>query len=82
MPVLVPLHLGQAQNGELTLAAMVVSLLAVVGAPSDRAELGRGVLFEAGRHDGVELLVLPTMGHHFIGVRAIIVAFQAMKVAA
>lgn len=82
MPVFVSLHLGQAQNGELALAAMVMSLFAVMGTPSDRAKLGRGVLLEAGRHDGVELLVLPSMGHHFVGVGAVVVAFQAMKVAA
>ena len=51
MPILVGLHLREAEDGVLALAAVVVGLLAVVGAPGDGAVLGGRVLFKAGGHD-------------------------------
>lgn len=79
MPVLVRLHLRQAQDGVLTLPAVVVRLLAVVAAPRGGAELGGGELLEAGGHDGVQLLVLASMSHHLVGVRAEVVALEAVE---
>ena len=61
---------------------MVVSLLAVVPAPVDEAELGRRELLEAGRVDGVHLLMLASVCHDLVGVRAVVVALQAVEVAA
>lgn len=81
MPVLVGLHLAEAEDGVLALPAVVVGLLAVVAAPAHRAELGGRELLEAGGHDGVELLVLPAVGHHLVGVRAVVVALEAVEVA-
>ncbi len=43
--------------------------------------LGGGVLLEAGGHDAVELLVLAPVCHHLVGVRAVVVALQAVEVA-
>ena len=80
MPVLVGLHLRESQHRVLTLLAVVVSLLPVVRAPAGVAELGGRVLLEAGGHDGVQLLVLPPVGHHLVGVGAVIVALEAVKV--
>jgi hypothetical protein len=82
MSILVSLHLGEAEDGVLTLCAMVVGLLAVVAAAVDEADLRGRVLLESGRVDRVKLLVLPTMGDHLVGVGAIVVAFQTVKVAA
>ena len=59
MSVLVGFHLGQAEHCVLALPAVVVRLLAVVGAVGDVAHLGGGVLLEARRDDRVQLLVLP-----------------------
>lgn len=81
MPVLVSFHLGQAQDCILTLAAMVMGLFAIVSASRDWTELGWGVLLKSSGHDRVQLLVLPSMSHHFIGVRAMIIALQAMEMA-
>jgi hypothetical protein len=80
--VLVSFHLGQAENGVLALGAVVVGLLAVVAATVDEAELGRGELLESGGVDGVHLLVLPSMGHDLVGVGAVVVALEAVEVAA
>lgn len=80
VPELVRLHLAEPQHGVLALAAVVVRLLAVVRAPRHRAELRRRELLEAGGHDGVELLVLPPVGHHLVGVRAVVVALEAVEV--
>jgi len=82
MAIFVAFHLRESQNGVLTLGAVVVGLFSVVGASPYRTELRGRVFFEARRHDGVQLLVLPTVGYHFVGVRAIVVTFQTMKVAA
>ena len=82
MSKLVSFHLGQAQDSVLTLAAVVVGLLAVVAATADQAELGRGVLLESGGVDRVQLLVLASVGHDLVRVGAVVVALQAMKVAA
>jgi hypothetical protein len=43
--------------------------------------LGGGVLFEASGHDAVELLMLAPVCHHLVGVRAVVVALQAVEVA-
>ena len=80
MPVLVGLHLAEPEDGVLALAAVVVRLLAVVRAPRHRAELRRRELLEACGHDGVELLVLPPVGDHLVGVRAVVVALEAVEV--
>ena len=61
MSVLVGLHLRQAKDGILTLATVVVGLLAVMAAAGYGAVLGGRVLLEARRHDAVKLLVLSTM---------------------
>ena len=82
MAELVRFHLGQAKNGVLALGAVVVRLLAAVPAAVDQAELELGVLLEAGGVDGVHLLVLPPVGHHLVGVSAVVVALQAVEVAA
>ena len=82
MPILVSLHLGQAEDGVLTLCAVVVGLLPVMAAPVDQAKLGRSVLLKSGRVDRVQLLVLATVGHHLVGVGAVVVALEAVKMAA
>ena len=79
VPELVRLHLAEPQDGVLALAAVVVRLLAVVRAPRHRAELRRRELLEAGGHDRVELLVLPPVRHHLVGVRAVVVALEAVE---
>ena len=61
MSVLVGLHLRQPKDGILTLATMVVGLLAVMATAGYGAVLGGRVLLEARRHDAVKLLVLSTM---------------------
>ena len=61
---------------------MIVRLLAVVPAPVDEAELGRGELFEAGGVDGVHLLMLPPVGHDLVGVGAVVLALEAVEMAA
>ena len=60
---------------------MVVGLLAVVAAARGGAVLGGGELLEARGQDGVQLLVLPSVRHHLVGVRAVVVALQAVEVA-
>ena len=82
MPVFVPLHLGETQHCILTLGAVIMSLLAIVGTASHRTKLSGSVLFKAGCHDRVQLLVLSTVGHHFVGVGAVVVALQAVEMAA
>ena len=46
------------------LPAVVVCLLAIMTAPWCGAVLGGGELLEAGGHDAVQLLVLPSVSHH------------------
>ena len=82
MAIFVALHLGEPQDGVLTLGAVVVGLLPIVGASPYRTKLRGRVFFKARGHDGVQLLVLASVGHHFVGIRAIVVAFQTMEVAA
>jgi hypothetical protein len=82
MSVFVTFHLRQDQDGILTLGAMIMSLLAIMRTTSHRTKLGRSVLFKAGCHDGVKLLMLPPMSHNFVGVCAIIVTLQTMEMAA
>ena len=82
MAIFVAFHLRESQDGILTLGAVVVGLLPVVGTSSYRTKLRGSVFLETRCHDGVELLVLATMSHHFVGVRAVVVTFQTMKVAA
>ena len=81
VPVLMSLHLRQPEHGVLALPAVVVRLLAVVGAIGHGANLRGRVLLEAGGDDGVQLLVLATMSNHLVGVRAEVVALQAVEVA-
>jgi len=80
--IFVAFHLGEPQDGVLTLCAVVVGLLPIVGASPYRTKLRGRVFFKARGHDGVQLLVLASVGHHFVGIRAIVVAFQTMEVAA
>lgn len=82
MAIFVAFHLGEPQDGVLTLGAVVVGLLPIVGASPYRTKLRGSVFFEAGGHNGVQLLVLASVGHYFVGIRAIVVAFQTMEVAA
>lgn len=82
MPVLVRLHLGQAQNSVLALTAVVVGLLGVVDAGAVPAVLGGRVLLEASCNYGVHLLVLFPVGHHLVCVSAVVVALQAVEVRA
>ena len=79
MPELVGLHLGQAQHSVLTLAAVVVSLLPAVGTVVNRTLLNGRVLVKARVADGVHLLVLAPVGDHLVGVRAVLVALQAVE---
>ena len=79
MSVLVGLHLGEAEHRVLTLPAVVVSLLAGVAAPVYSAVLGRGELLKASSQDAVQLLVLSAVGHHLVGVGAVVVALQAVE---
>ena len=79
MSVLVGLHLGQAQHSVLALPAVVVGLLPGVTAAVDGAVLGRGELLEACSQDAVQLLMLSTVGDHFVGVGAVIVALQTVE---
>ena len=60
---------------------MVVGLLAVVAAARGGAVLRGGELLKARGQDGVQLLVLPPVRHHLVGVRAVVVALQAVEVA-
>ena len=60
---------------------MVVGLLAVVAAARGGAVLGGGELLKARGQDGVQLLVLPPVRHHLVGVSAVVVALQAVEVA-
>ena len=82
MAIFVAFHLGEPQDGVLTLCAVVVGLLPIVGASPYRTKLRGRVFFKARGHDGVQLLVLASVGYHFVGIRAIVVAFQTMEVAA
>ena len=82
MAIFVAFHLGEPQDGVLTLCAVVVGLLPIVGASPYRTKLRGRVFFKARGHDGVQLLVLASVGHHFVSIRAIVVAFQTMEVAA
>ena len=75
-------HLAQAKHCILTFGAMVMGLFPIVRASTHRTVLSWGVLFKACSHDGIKLLVLPAMGHYLVGVCAIIVTFQAVKMAA
>ena len=59
-----------------------MGLLPVVAAPVDLTELRLRVLFEAGRVDGVHLLVLPAMGHDLVSVGAFVFALEAVEVTA
>ena len=77
--VLVGLHLGQAQHGVLAFPAVVVGLLPGVTAPVDGAVLGGGELLEACSQDAVQLLMLSTVSHHFVGVGAVIVALETVE---
>ena len=81
MAIFVAFHLRESQDGILTLGAVVVGLLPVVGTSPYRTKLCGSVFFETRCHDGIELLVLPTMSHYFVGVCAVVVTFQTMKVA-
>lgn len=74
VPELVRLHLAESEHRVLALSAVVVRLLPVVRAPAGGAELCGRVLVEAGCHDRVELLVLAPVGHHLVGVGAVVVA--------
>lgn len=80
MAILVGRHLTKSQHGVLTAQTVVVGLLARVGASLGGARLAGGVFFKARSIDRVELLVLPPMSHHFVGIRADKVTFDAVEV--
>jgi hypothetical protein len=82
MSILVSFHLRQTENGILALAAVVMGLLAIVTAAVDLTKLRRRVLLKAGRVDGVQLLVLPAVGHDLVGVGAIVVTLETVEVTA
>jgi hypothetical protein len=48
----------------------------------DLAELGRGVLVKARCSDGIQFLMLSPVRHHFVGVSAVVVALEAVEMAA
>lgn len=74
-------HLGQSQDGVLAAQAVVVRLLARVHATAWlTAGLRRRELLEARGHDGVELLVLASVSHHLVGVRAHELALETVEV--
>jgi len=75
------LHLRQTENSILTLSAVVMSLLPVVTAAGGGAVLGGGELLEARSQDAVQLLMLPSVRHHLVGVGAVIVTFQTVEMA-
>ncbi|KAJ3653144.1 hypothetical protein Zmor_019053 [Zophobas morio] len=78
--VLVRGHLGQTQHGVLAGQTVVVGLLAAVLTIRDPAVLAGGELLEAGGLDRVQLLVLPAVRHHLVGVGADEVALEAVEV--
>jgi len=81
VPVLVGRHLGQAEHGVLAAQAVVVRLLAGVHASTGLAAcLRRGELLEASGHDGVKLLMLAPVSHHFVGVGAHELALETVEV--
>ena len=65
----------------MTLSAVVMSLLPVVTAAGGGAVLGGGELLEARSQDAVQLLMLPSVRHHLVGVGAVIVTFQTVEMA-
>ena len=81
MAMFVSFHLGQAQHGVLALSAVVMGLFSVVDARGHAAILGRRVLLEPGCYDRIHLLMLLPVGHHLVGVGAVVVALQAVEVA-
>lgn len=56
-----------------------MGLFARMGAPFVAARLARCILLETCGVDRVQFLVLSTVGHHFIRVRADKVAFYAVE---
>ena len=79
--VLVGLHLGEAEDCVLTLSAVVMGLLPIVTAAGRGTILGGSELLEARGQDGVQLLVLPPVRYHLVGIGAVVVALQAVEVA-
>ena len=75
------LHLRQTEDSILTLSAVVMSLLPVVTAAGGGAVLGGGELLESRSQDAVQLLMLPSVRHHLVGVGAVIVTFQTVEMA-
>lgn len=73
-------HLTEAQDRVLALKAVVMSLFLIMVASLDTARLRRREFLEASGVDGVPLLVLPTVRHDFVGVRADKVTLQAVEV--
>ena len=80
MPEFMRRHLTQAQHRVVALEAMVVRLFLVVVAGSYGAWLRGCELLETSGVDRVSLLVLATMGDHFVGIRAHKVALHAVEV--
>ena len=80
MPVLVSLHLGQAQDSVLTFAAVIVGLLGIVDAACVAAILSRRVFLEPSCYYRVHLLVHLPVGHYFVGVSTVVVTLQAVEV--
>ena len=56
-----------------------MGLLAVVAAARGGAVLGGGELLEARSQDAVQLLMLSSVSHNFVGVSAVIVALQTVE---
>lgn len=80
VPVLVGAHLRKPQHRVLALQTVVVRLLAAVLAVLHPAVLAGRELLEPGRLDRVELLVLPPVRHHLVGVGAHEVALETVEV--
>jgi len=82
MSVLVCFHLRETKNSVLTLPAVVMSLFPIVTASWGRTVLRWGKLLKACSHDAVQLLMLPSMCHHLVRVRAVVVALEAVEMTA
>ena len=80
MAVLVGGHLSQSEHGVAALEAVVVRLLVGVRTGVDATRLRRSEFFKSGRQDRIRLLVLASVSHHFVRVRAHKVALEAVKV--
>lgn len=80
MTIFVSRHLTQTEYSVLTTEAVIVSLLTgMYTRVWLAAGLRRRVLLESGRVNRIQFVVLSTMGHHFVGVRADELTLQTVK---